>query len=158
MRAKNEHPGAGYLDGLLEWLGGSNGEKIVAAVTMLCREGPRVIEFMIDEAAKPSTTPVHACRLLSLASKIGGKRGPVENRHLSLLMRHGDPAVRLKAKEVWGVLTYEKPKRTGRVSVKRAAAALWRAKVHTAMGYGSPLKRTSGSRKPIMPAGIPHLP
>ena len=156
--SKATYPSDGVLDLLIEWVNSDDPEEIVTAATLLTQEGPRVNEFLLVAAAEPTTADTHVYRLLDLVGRIGGKRGPAENRHLRLLMRHGDPAVRIKAKEVWAALTYEKPKRTGRVSVKRAQAALWRAKVHMAMGYGSPLKRTSGSRKPIMPAGIPHLP
>lgn len=157
MGMKRTHAGAGYLPALLQWLGGTDGEKIVIAVTLLCHEGPRVVEFLIAEAAKLSTTPIHAHRLLSLAGKLGAVRGPAENRCLRLLKRHSDPAVRLKAKEVWAALTYQKPRRTGGVSVKRAQAALWRAKLNMALGRG-PLMRRSANGKSIVLASPLHIP
>ncbi len=120
MCAKDQHQGAGYLDGLIAWLAGTDGEKIVAAAILLSRVGPALVGFLLLEAAKASTTDVHAYRLLSLASAIGGRRGAVENHCLRLLKRHRCPAVRTKAREAMAVLTPQKAKRRSGMSIQRA--------------------------------------
>ena len=157
MGMKRTHAGAGFLDGLLEWLGTNDAEKLVPAIVLLCRIGPPVVEFLIAEAAKPSTTPVHACRLLALAIEIGGKRGPAENRHLRLLRQHWCGAIRTRARQAMETLTSRRSRTPGRVSVRQAMARVQRARPNLAIGRG-PLARAPGRPKPTMPAGVAHLP
>ena len=110
MRATR--PYDGVLDLLIGWLGSNNPAEYVPAVEYLCRAGPAVAPFLIEAAAKPDTARVHQFRLLSLASKIGGWCGPAENHYLRTLRRHGCPAIRQKAEELFMVLTPRRQSRT----------------------------------------------
>ena len=65
---RTPQPSDRLLDLLLEWVGSDDSGKIVPAVMLLCRIGPPVIEFLVAEAAKPSTSLIHQYRLLDLAS------------------------------------------------------------------------------------------
>ena len=126
MIAMNEaHPGDGLLDMLIEWLGSDDPEKLVPAVTLLLRVGPPVVEFLVAEAAKPTTHIAHQYRLLDLARLIGGERGPEENRHLRALRRHWCPAIRQKVEEVLAALSPQRrTRRSGSKSLVRGAGAM----------------------------------
>ena len=108
------HPYDGLLDLFVGWLGSNKPEEFVPAVEYLCRAGSGVSDFLIEAAAKPGTPSAHQYRLLSLVSKIGGQRGPVENHYLRTLRRHDCPLIREKAKELFVVLPVRRTsRRTG---------------------------------------------
>ena len=75
-------PTDGNLAVVLEWLGHGDYQELEAALRICFEEGPPVIEFLIAEADKATTKPLHVYRLLDLTERIGGERGPGEDRHL----------------------------------------------------------------------------
>jgi hypothetical protein len=153
------HPGAGYLDGLIEWIGDTDRDKMGAAIVLLSRAGPPVVEFLIAKAAEPSIPTMHQYRVLDLARRIGGHRGPAENRHLRELRRHWSPAIRRKAEELLSAL---KPQRKPRkVGPKKVVRGVGGASGKPAATRGSRQGKANGRRagsvpasgKPIAPAG-----
>jgi hypothetical protein len=157
------HPGAGYLHGLLEWIGGSDGEKLLAAVTILLRLGPSVVEFLLLEALKPATQVAHKLRLLDLAERVGGTLSPADRARLQVLRHDSSAAVRQKASEVLAVLPARRGARrtglrigargTGAVAGKLVAA--WQTRQGTAGGRGGRSRSVPADGKSVAPASQP---
>ncbi len=156
MRAPR--PYDGILDLYIGWLNSNRPEEFVPAVEYLCRAGPDVTPFLIEAAAKPGTPTVHQFRLLSLASKIGGRRGPDENHYLRTLRRHGCPAIRQKAEELFAILTPRRQSRksgSGRLlrtlaTLHKLAAARTDRQGTSGGRHGRP-KSVPAGRKPVAP-------
>jgi hypothetical protein len=118
MDTSETHPCPEYVAELIDRIGSYDDEVLLPAVTVLSNMGPPVVEFLIAAAAEYSTPIEHQYRLLNLARRIGGQRGPAENRCLRRLGRHWCPVIREKVNEVLAALT---PRRRAR---KSGAASL----------------------------------
>jgi len=151
MRAAR--PWDGVLDLLIDWIGGNDQEEIVTAAMLLSRVGPPVVGFLVGEAAKPTTSLTHKYRLLDLARRIGGRRGPMENRHLRVLRRHKCLAIRAKAEEVFATLL---PRREPRTTCYRC---LGRGSLAMTRGRRPGNARTHETRpSKVRAAGMPIAP
>jgi hypothetical protein len=133
----------------MEWVGSDDRKKILSAVMLLCQVGPPVVEFLIAEAAKPTTSLTHKYRLLDLARRIGGRRGPVENRQLRELRRHKCSAIRAKAEEVLAALS---PRRKPRTTSYRR---LGRGSLAVAQEARRGQARTQSRPSKVSAAGMP---
>ena len=147
-------PWDGLLDLLIEWVGTNDVEKLEAAAMLLSRVGPPVVEFLVGEAAKPTTSLTHKYRLLDLARRIGGRRGPIENRQLRELRQHKCLAIRQKAAEVLGVLTpRRKPRTTSYRRLGRGSLAVAQGACRDQARPQSHPSKVSAARMPIAPSG-----
>jgi hypothetical protein len=153
------HPGAGWLDALLSWLTGDDGEKLVAAVTLLMCEGPAVNEFLLIEAAKSATPVAHILRLLDLAERIGGTLTSADRARLRGLRHHWSGAVKRKAAEVLAVLPARRQSRRSgsggllrRLALARKLAMARAARQGTVGGLGGRSRSVPAGRKPVATA------
>jgi len=99
----------GGLDLMIEWLRTKDKRKNEAAVSILCRVGEPVIEFLALEAVKPGRRPDHRVRLLDVIQRIGGPLSPADHYRISSLLKHRAAKVRDKAAEVLGLLSPDGP-------------------------------------------------
>ena len=106
-------PTDGNLAAVLSMLGDGDYDEVKAALHICFEVGPPIIEFLIAEADKATTKPLHVYRLLDLTERIGGERSPVEDRHLRALMQHRSLEIRKKAQNLFDVLSPKKEHKPG---------------------------------------------
>jgi len=119
----------GGLDLMIEWLRTKDKRKNEAAVSILCRVGEPVIEFLALEAIKPGRRPNHRVRLLDVIQRIGRPLGPADHYHISSLLKHRVAKVRDKAAEVLGILSPDGPPSLVSPEVMAAAMRLHPARL-----------------------------
>ncbi len=160
---KQTRPSDGLLDMLVEWVGSNNVDELIRALTVFLYMGSPTIEFLIRAAVKPGMTVEHQRRLLDLAQRIGGPLNSLARSQLQLLCRHGDSAIRPKAKQVLDVLRQYGPARrqSRRLGLSRLLGVARRLAAARKLSQGSigasgRQGGTAAGGKPIAAASQPH--